>query len=413
MKNIFSTILTILVMIFAPLSLYAQASEYCSYYGDETKDGSTYVALSWETAANGDVVITMTEGPGATSCSFRNGGFEGGIDAFEISVDNFVTATPASDYFSAEKVYSGNVFTLVKTADLPAGAKIKHVGTGHALAWKVNGKDAYSFPDFVYTYGGVCQQWDAPTNVAVSADSVITFDAVAGAELYTAFVSLNGTVKHEQIVVSGDKLHFSPLVSGTYTVTVVAFGNGKLESNPSTEVDWVLTAEEIVLGNSEYCDYTVMAGDSREAKFTWITDAEGAVIITITEVDGGDAADFHFRGNGMAIGSFNVGSLPASSYFNHACSGNTVTLSLKDAANAPTKGEKITYNAVVEYATTLDGNAWPTIAFEYTYGTVCENSATALSAPIVTPEAQKVLIDGQLYIEYNETRYNVLGAAIK
>lgn len=395
------------------ISFAASSSEYCCYYGNETKDGDAYVTLSWITDASGNVVITIGEGPGATSSAFRNGGFEGGIDAFVVSTDNFATTTPASDYFTATQVYSGNVYTLTKIAELPAGAQIKHVGAGHALAWKVNGKDAYSFPDFIYTYGGVCDQWPAPTNVAVSADSVITFTEVTGAEQYTAFVALNGAVKHEQIVVSGDKLNFKPLASGTYKVTVVAFGNGKLESDPSEEVDWALTAEEVVLGNSEYCDHTVLEGDNREAKFTWITNAEGAVVITITEVEGGEAADFHFRGNGMAIGSFNVGTTPASSYFNHACSGNTVTLSLKDAANAPAKGEKITYNAVVEYATTLDGNAWPTIAFEYTYGTECENPATLI--PVVTDPTvvKKMIEDGRLVIEHNGVRYNVLGTRLQ
>lgn len=411
MKKFFSLIAFSLLML-NTMNLNAQVSEYCCYYGDETKDGSSYITLSWITDVNGNVVITMGEGPGATSSAFRNGGFEGGIGAFVVSTDNFENTTPASDYFTATQVYSGNVYTLVKTADLPAGAQIKHVGTGHALAWKVNGKDAYSFPDFVYTYGGVCDQWPAPTNVAVSADSVITFTEVAGAEQYTAFVSIAGAVKHEQVVVSGDKLNFKPLASGTYKVTVVAFGRGKLESDPSEEVDWTLTAEEVVLGNSEYCDYTILPGDNREAKITWITNAEGAVIITLSEVDGGEAADFHFRGNGMAIGSFNVGTMPASTYFNHACSGNTVTLSLKDAANAPAKGEKITYNAVVEYATTLDGNAWPTIAFEYTYGTECENPATLI--PVVTDPTvvKKMIEDGRLVIEHNGVRYNVLGTRL-
>lgn len=400
-------------LLYASMMTFAAVqSEYCSYYGDETKEGSTYVALSWQTNASGDVVITMGEGPGATSCSFRNGGFEGGIGAFVVSTDEFATTTPAEDYFSAVQVYSGNTYTLTKIADVPAGAKIKHVGTGHAFSWTVNGKSCYGFPDFIYTYGGVCEQWEAPTNVAVSADSVITFTEVVGAEQYTAFVSIGGAVKHEQVVVSGDKLHFTPLASGTYKVTVVAFGNGKLESEPSAEIDWILTAEELVIGDSEYCDYTVLSGDNREAKFTWETDDDGAVIITISEVDGGDAADFHFRGNGMALGSFNVGTTPASTFFNHVCSGNTVTLSLKDASNAPSKGEKITFNAVVEYATTLDTNAWPTIAFEYTYGAVCPSATTLIENVAEKAHVKKLLENGQLIIIRDGMKFNVLGSKL-
>lgn len=149
-------------------------SEYCGYFGPETKQGDTYITLTWETLDNGDVLITLGAGEGASTCSFRNGGFEGGIDAFVVSADNFENTVPASDYFTAQKVYSGNTFTLVKVAEVPAGAKIKHVGTGHALAWTVNGISAYTFPDFIYTYGGVCASEQVLTAIKLSvADSFV------------------------------------------------------------------------------------------------------------------------------------------------------------------------------------------------------------------------------------------------
>lgn len=397
-------------------STMTYAHELCCYYGNETYSANAYVTLSWETAANGDVVITIGRGPGANSATFRNGGFEGGIDAFIVSTDNFVTSTPASEYFTAQQVYSGETYTLVKTATVPAGAQIKHVGEGHAFAWLVNGVNAYSFPDFVYTYGENCDQWAAPTNVAVSADSVITFTSVAGAEVYTAYVYLNNALKHEQVVVSGDKLHYSPLASGTYQVQVVAFGNGKLESEPSAVANWELTAPELVLGASEYCGYTLLADDDREAQMTWETNENGDVVILLLNTEGNESDDFHFRGTGMALGSFMVGSTPANVYFNHACQNNTVTLSLKDAANAPSLGEKITFNAVVEYATALEGNAWPTIGFEYTYGTVCGESATGIEAVSDQPSAigcQKIMENGQLIILKNGERYTIMGSVIR
>lgn len=395
------------------ISMAAVSSEYCSYYGDETKSGDAYVTLTWITDASGNVVITIDEGPGATSSSFRNGGFEGGIEAFSVSTDNFVSSVPASEYFSAEKVYSGNVFTLVKLADVPASAQIKHNGEGNAFAWTVNGNNAYSFPTFIYSYGGVCDQWDAPTGVALSEDSVITFTPVEGAEMYTAYVALNGVIKYEQVVVTGDKLHFMPIASGTYQVYVIAFGNGKLESDPSAAVDWVLTAPEIVVGTSEYCRL-LMSKDDTEAAFTWETNDEGAVVITIAENEGGIPEDFHFRGNGMAIGSFNVGTTPASYYFNHACSGNTVVLSLKDAGVAPMFGEKITYNAVVEYTTTDNDNAWPTLAFEYTYGALCDDKPSGMeNISSSVSSVQKVLENGQLVIIKNGVCYNVAGQVIR
>ena len=406
----------IFLSILAAFGMMASAHELCSYYGNETQSANAYVTLTWETADNGDIVITIGRGPGATSASFRNGGFEGGIDAFVVSTDQFVSTTPASSYFTSQQVYSGNTYTLTKIADVPAGAQIMHVGQDHAFAWKVNGIDAYSFPDFVYTHGENCDRWSAPADVAVSADSVLTFTAVEGAEYYIAYVYLGSSLKHEQVVLSGDKLHFSPLASGTYQVNVVAFGNGRKESEPSASADWELTAPEIVIGESEYCGYTLLADDNREAQITWETNTNGDVIITLLDTEGNESEDFHFRGNGMALGSFMVGSSAATVYFSHMCQNNVVTLSLIDAENAPSLGEKITYNAVVEYATALDGNAWPTIAFEYTYGSDCDGETTdieTVGAQQAAMSAQKVLENGQLIIIKNSVRYTLMGAVIR
>jgi hypothetical protein len=148
-------------------------SEYCAYEDPQTIKNGKNIALTWETDESGNVVIKMSNGTGATSCSFRNGGFEGGIDAFVVSDDDFATTTPASNYFTAVQVYSGNTYTLTKKAELPANAKIKHVGSGHALAWVLNGNDEYCFPDFIYTYGSVCTEEPVLTSIALEASAKI------------------------------------------------------------------------------------------------------------------------------------------------------------------------------------------------------------------------------------------------
>jgi hypothetical protein len=148
-------------------------SEYCNYQDPQTIKGGKNIALTWETDGSGNVIITMQNGIGSSSCSFRNGGFEGGIGAFVVSDDNFVTTTPASNYFTAVQVYSGNTYTLTKIADLPANAKIKHVGSGHALAWVLNGNDEYCYPDFIYTYGGICNEEPELTSIEMSSSTAI------------------------------------------------------------------------------------------------------------------------------------------------------------------------------------------------------------------------------------------------
>ena len=374
-------------------------SEYCNYQGSETQQDGHYFAITFETDPSGNVVITIGDGAGAGACSFRNGGFEGGnngLNNFVVSDDDFATTTPATDYFTVTRPTDGDLqYVMTKIADLPANAKIKHLSAG-AIAWREAGADRWCFPEFIYTYGGTCNQLDAPTNVSIDANNIITFDAVTGASFYTAYVSLSGVQKYSQVVVSGDELTFTPLVDGDYDVTVVASGTGKTDSDPSTAFVWSLTATPVVLGNSEYCEHIMSSGNT-QAAFTWETDGSGNIVITISETLGGAADAAHFRGNGMALGNFKVGAGQAagSNYFSHpgTTTGNQLVLT---ATNAPAPGEKIYYNGVVEYATSLDGNAWPTLQFEWTYGTECSGisvSATPNNNTMGTAVVQKAGVD--------------------
>ena len=137
---------------------------------------------------------------------------------------------------------------------------------------------------------------------------------------------------------------------------------------------------------SEYCG-EIMSSGNTEAAFTWETNDAGAVVITISETLGGADEATHFRGNGINIDKIKVGEEreDAATYFDLACGGsNTITLSLKEGKTLE-QGTKIyVTNQVIEYATSKDGNAWPTLTFEYTYGTKCPSDAVltriALSA---------------------------------
>lgn len=359
-------------------------SEYCNYQGQETQQDNHYYSITWETDANGNVVITIGDGTGAGACSFRNGGFEGGnngLDNFVVSDDNFATTVPASNYFTVTRPADGDLqYVLTKTTDLPANAKIKHLSDG-AIAWREDGTDRWCFPEFIYTYGGTCNQVDSPTNVAVDANNIITFNAVNGADSYTAYVSLNGVHKYSQAVASGDELKFVPLVDGAYDVTVVASGEGKVDSEPSYAFVWNLEAVEIVLGDSEYCEHVKQVGTNTEAAFTWETDASGNVVITIFETLGGATDATHFRENAFALANFKVGTgkEEGSNYFSHPGITKSNQLVLT-ATNAPVPGEKIYYKGIVEYATSGDGNAYPTLDFEWTYGTVCTGKPVSATA---------------------------------
>ena len=361
-------------------------TEYCNYTNNQlTKNGAS-ITLSWETVDNGDVVITMGNGVGTTSCSYRNGGFEGGIEAFVVSTDNFATTTPASDYFTFEKVYSGNEARLVKIANLPKGAKIKHAGGGPALAWVVNGTNEYDRPEFIYTYGGVCNNLDAPTNVAVTDAGVLTFEGVEGADAYEVHVYLGDILKHTQDIVSGETINFSAYVAGTYTVKVIAKGAGKGDSEESDPATWNMTASP--LPGSNYCetlaDRITANQGSCNPLFTWITDASGNVVITVSAYEGNEGETM-FRNNGMknentfrldgSVENFNA-------YFNGAKTDDyTYTLTLKDAANKPALGSVISFSGQIEAKSSINVNDWSSYEFDgYLYGTQCSEQKHVAAA---------------------------------
>ena len=350
-------------------------TEYCDYTdANLTKKGAA-IALTWETVDNGDVVITMSNGVGAESCAFRNGGFEGGIDAFVVSTDNFVTTTPASDYFTFTKVYEGNEARLVKIADLQKGAKIKHVGAGHALAWTVNGNGEYCFPDFIYTYGGVCNKFDAPINVAVTEAGVITFDEVIGANAYEVRVYQGAMLKYTQEIVNGGTINFVAYVDGEYLVKVVAKGEGKGDSSESDPVSWNVKASPLPISN--YCeapaDRITENQGSCNPLFSWITDATGNVVITISASEGDENATM-FRNNAMG-GDFLLDGSKDNfiAYFDRAKTDDyTYTLTLKDAANKPLPGAVISYSGQIEAKSSIHVNDWSKYVFDaYLYGTNC------------------------------------------
>lgn len=361
-------------------------SEYCCYYGDETKSDSHYAALTWETNEEGDVVITIGEGPGEHNTAFRGNGLGNNLDGFHVlSGEGFATDEASSVYFN--RVYGGagsKTYTLQKKGGvtLPSPAKIRFYGKPFEWTCTENSNAYTENKTFVYTYGTICGQLEAPTNVAVDADSIITFNTVVGATKYTAYVYLAGVEKYQQEVASGDVLHFWPYEDGDYHVNVVAWGTGKVESDPSIDYVWSLLERTVVLGNSEYCTHTILGDDTetkkRTAYFTWETDASGNIVITISEALGGAASATHFRGNALALANFTVGAGHAagSNYFSHpgTTTGDQLVLT---ATNAPALGEKIYYHGVVEYATSEQTDAWPTLDFEWTYGTVCSGFAVS------------------------------------
>ena len=358
-------------------------TEYNNYTdATMTKNGAS-VAFTWETATNGDIVVTMSNGAGATSCSFRSGGFEGGIETFVVSTDNFATTLPASDYFTYTPVSSGNEARFVKKADLPKGAKIKFVGEGggKALCWKVNDTDQYEWVKFIYTYGSVSNKLAAPTNVAVTDAGAITFDAVAGADSYEVYVYQGEELKHSQDITSGGTIEYVDYVANVYTVNVIAKATCKVNSEKSASVTWNRPASPLPASN--YCekqaDRITTNNGACNPLFTWTTDNAGNVVITISASEG-NAGETKFRiENGTKQGMNGIFKLNGSeadfnTYFNKGITDEyTYTLTLNNAANKPTPGSVISFSGQIEAKSSIHNDDWSDYEFDgYLYGTKCD-----------------------------------------
>ena len=353
---------------------------YCKYTDNNLRASNANVTLTWDTNDAGDVVITLGDGEGASNTHFRNEGFEYGggktMDDswFVYSGTKHSVVETASTYFTAEvAVNGGNTYALRKKngVTIPDNAVIAFFG--HAFSWK-NDQNNNAYAEnkwFGYTYGFNCPFLAAPTNVAVDGTNHITFDAVANAQTYTAYVYLNGIVKHRQVVNSGDELTFQPYTTGTYQVEVVADAAGYPTSDPSDAYDWALTVPAIVVGNSEYCEWTLPKHNNQEANLTWETGDDGAITITLSPLSEQTAV---FRAEGMKLSDFTVGAArtAASAYFNrsYTAGGTTVVLTLKDANIAPGLGEKIYFSGYIE-CKVQDQDTWPNPSLEYTYGSKC------------------------------------------
>lgn len=349
-------------------------------------NANNYCLLTWETDAEGQVVITISDAPGHTGTTFRAGNGMG--DGFKYNGE------PISTYFN--KVYGGNGSTTITfvpkdKSKVFYGDKITYntYGEQAQIEWYVGATGANS-PDyrFSYTYGSVCAKLEAPTNVAVSADSVLTFDAVTGADSYYVRIYYGSKVVYAETVQSGDKLHYTPLRDGIYNVTVTAKAEGQVDSPESEPYAWNLKAVSIALGLSEYCDYPIGSGNTL-AFMTWETDANGDVVITL---GGGEdeREGYTFRSQAMDnqnLQNFKVSGQPAKDYFERNYTNDTNTpfiLRLKEGVLAPVPGEKITYSGTVEWKTPDNTNAYSTYSFTYTYGTKCVAPLPLLSTPVIS-----------------------------
>lgn len=390
------------------------ASEYCAYTIGANTD---VAAMTWQTDAEGNINITIS-GDDAT---WRGTAFKG-ITYF------WVGECPASAFFVEEYTQGSAVYTLKlkdATKKPVVGETIQFKGT---YQWKTaTGGNAYAENViFTYTYGSACAGLDAPTNVSVDANGVLTFDAVTGANNYVATVySNNYPVAIYNGITSGITLSYQAIVSGTYNVTVYAQGEGALDSDESVPFAWVLTGTPWTPEKSTVCGVQY-ATDTYEGNPYLVEDSymeismytrNDSIIVAILPVLDLDLVTFRTN-DALGIASFTTYGAPLSNYFTtNSKDGEMYYVLAPKAGVSLPHGTVITYNGTLKWATLANPNSYKNnVTFTYVYGSACEevnNDPTGIGeVQGNNVQSTKVLMDGNLYIIVGEQMYDAQGREI-
>ena len=355
------------------------SSEYCQTSMGGDKANGAAAGFTWETNGAGDIIITLSEvdGGAAGTTNFRNtnktgnGMCDAGLGKFKVAGGD------ATEYFERDFTVGSQVYTLKLKDGVDAPAAGTIITFSGVVEYETStNKDAWPELSFSYTYGSKCAALDKPTNVTISANKEISFDAVTDATSYKVFIYWKGELFHEQIVTNGGTINYHPSRTGTYKVYVQAYGAAEIFSSLSDEYDWDLTAELAYLPESEWCETfyeTNRANESEAVNVTWSTDGIGNIIMTLSPVaDSTQTVATELRAL-MSIDNLKIGEAKAdaSTYFTTSYSGATQIFTLKDPNVKPLFGVNVYYDGMIAYRTGKSNNCWPTMHFTFVYGANC------------------------------------------
>ncbi|MDR1543265.1 MAG: T9SS type A sorting domain-containing protein [Prevotellaceae bacterium] len=396
------------------------ASNYCWYYYSNGAQNSC--VLSFETLENGSIQITINEVDG-NGAAWR----DGALAAAKWIVGTGTVANGANYLTSS---WTGNVLTIVPKDGvvIPHGYTLKYNQSMEYAT--IYNTDLWPTPNFTYIYGSDCSSITrevlaTPENVVIDETSHITFDPVAHAGSYTAFVYNGTTLLYRQTVASSEVLNFT--LPGTYDVKVQANAasnemNQYQESELSDAYSWeVVFSAPSTIPQSVLCEYEVDVNtnnasgninDDRDASiWSWETDLEGRIIVTILRAKYPvitedntlpyfpadapaveTATEVAFREQGMPISNFTVNGIPALTLLEKV----TEDVAPNQQIFKAKPGVNLVPGLVINYAASayttyrvlplgslsaLD-DLYPAIAFSnYIYGSVCAGEVSVLAPP--------------------------------
>jgi hypothetical protein len=349
-------------------------SEYCAFpYTSNAEAGNRNVLFTWETLANGNIVISIAPGEGTDVATFRgdNGLAPGG---FKVNGN----ANTANAYFQLSLNAEKNQITLAPQQSIPERAEITHnalmewatTGDGNEYTWTA----PFTTP---YTYGSNCtgiyvQKLATPAGVSINASNVLTFTEVQNANNYIVAVKF-GTATLKILNVAGSGETISVPFSGNFDVTVTASDNTAAYANsePSAPYSWTSTATDGATGNSIFCEYPVTDGVSisiETATETGENIETGDLIFTIS----GDAAGF--RGTGVRLANLIVGGVAGTSVLTKVGGDlDNPNVFRPISGLGVAKGTLISYKGELELTSATNNNIWGERTFNnYVYGSTCD-----------------------------------------
>ena len=371
--------------------------------------------FSVETKSNGDIHITLDgengfRANGVNINSFTLAGFNGSMILDKIGSN---TVNP-------------QVFRPKAGLSIPKGTLINYNGT---IEWTAEG--GYGTQHFFtdYIYGTSCEDvvaapLDAPTNVEVNNWNFISFDEVANAGSYVVEIYIGENLLYAQTLAIDNygqvQNQLAFYLPGIFNVKVKALPSVDnltyySESEFSDIYVWEKTvAIPPIIEQSVYCDYeydpTNNDDDSDAALFTWKTNVNNQLVITIApkDPDAQDAATFRANGQkgGIDAELFTINGI-SSLYLLEKINANQTEAGGVYSATQTFQGKngfvlvpglEITYNGEIEYRILPGyGNLYPTVAFltPYMFGGSCSGPATVL-----TPPTNLVIDDNILTFDY-------------
>ncbi len=229
-------------------------SKFCNYV---IGSGATnYAYLSWETDANGNVVISISGYAGDTQTTFRANGLGPDLSNFTVN------GNPASTYFIRTYTAGGTTYTLtlIQGASILPGDKISY--TNGTIEWKTsqnsNAYGTYTFTDYVY--GTDCSSLPTvttdPSSISFSPTQGIQTFTVIGTNLTSAITITppRGLTVNPSTISPDENGEINEVVTvnwtgGTTSGSTIQISGGGLVSNVAVLVN--------TSGFSAYCNKVI------------------------------------------------------------------------------------------------------------------------------------------------------------